>query len=1352
MGGTVRSPSRDDFEVLSLCGSGEYGRVLMVRCVWNQQIYAMKVIAKSNIVLRGNASIAQAIAESEILQTIRHPYIVSLHFAFQDQDHLYLVMDYAGGGDLYALIESRGPLPEAWIKVYAAELVLAVQHVHDLDIVYRDLKPENVMVGLDGHLMLTDFGLAKRLRVARAEDQIADPASPQDPRGGAKAKLPPLVDRNALVDNDIHDRHSTTATICGTPSYLAPEVLKGEHYGLAVDWWTVGCLIYEMATGETPFKGSNMAQMAKKICEGQLFLHSSLPPTLSSLVRMFLRTDPETRLGMGREGVRAIMQHPFFHGIDWEALRQKAVSAPYVPQSDDALPAPPAQRTSQGEELPDHGGLRGGGNTIPKGKVQSPQLTDGHGHAQGHVDDGFQILEEQFRPYAAPLAPVATGGGYDAERSELQALSLEVSLGGTVCAVSPGMFRLLNVDPAKRDDFIGSSWLESEFIVDADRAAFERAFVLAVELARTYVSPPGDSPAGAALSRGKEGPALPEVTVRILPGGPAAHPHLERDSNEMDMATVWLYCQLDVLVVSERVRRHSNAAPEMFSEERRESVANETHRRVIVHAVDRSLQERNKSLVVRRYRWAYSEKRSGAELLRLLDSGMHFDESRTRAALAVHGGNQSSGGFDGYIRRRDRFISAFPDMVHELVSVDVSDDGSQVVTHWAWEGTHLGAYAVSDYDGRPLVMPATKARVQCSGVSIDIVQDGRITKHSAFYDEAELRAQIMRHYPHASPPLRPLRGTAPDGGPAPGQVPPPLYLSRARTNSEPAILAGQQMSVRAVLRMIGGSLGDGLTVVDGSGANPRVLYCNRAFERMSGYTFSELHAAPQGLGLLTGQDTSVAALAQLGRALKSGQPARVLLAHYSKSGRRFLDLVSSSPVSPSDELVAAFRAHAAMAAATAAEAVASEDDEENALINCSRQLGDSRRAARALKLLERGHIFTLSHLDLSHTASEEMAERTQSASRPLHHPPPHPGSTVRNAWGDGQQHQQKQPHPHLPGTHPAGAAHHVPVRRNSSEGHEPPHSAASAASTVAASRDGSPGDLPRRHSGVERGALGTLRRAREAAAEKLERSALDAKMHVAANGGSAPLPGQVSPDSVGSSSNATLSHTGSAARLVSARLAAAEDGRANPMGIPRRMAPIDGMLLERRLRDGGKPDGHDPGIKPAEALQELLLRAAVEGSRISLCISRVGAAEQPLVYVNPGFEALTGYSSEDVLGRNCRFLQTDATDPGNVGQVKQAVAIHAACRVPLYNQSANGRGFWNLLSLHPVNLSSSTADDVSTHAAAHGHVHGVRKDKTKPGLGEYVIGVQTEVSRSELSDIISEASRWRARYVPPALL
>lgn len=268
----------------------------------------------------------------------------------------------------------------------------------------------------------------------------------------------------------------------------------------------------------------------------------------------------------------------------------------------------------------------------------------------------------------------------------------------------------------------------------------------------------------------------PQVTMRVHPRGDPPSPAergVDLDAGdtlpaaeeiEISNRSVWLHCKLDVRLERDaaQARRQSVASVLAGGDGSVPSAAEaagggEAFRRVVVHAVDRTVHERNKAVVARRYRWAYAQKRSAADLQSVMHSGMEFDESRTPAAIAVTRGTQSVGGFDGYLARRDRFLHAFPDMKHELLSLDVSEDGCQVVTHWAWSGTHLGEYRATDFDGRPLVMPPTGARVHNAGVSIDVLKDGRILQHSAFYDEAELRAQIMRHYSPSSPPLRPAQ-------------------------------------------------------------------------------------------------------------------------------------------------------------------------------------------------------------------------------------------------------------------------------------------------------------------------------------------------------------------------------------------------------------------------------------------------------------------------------------------------------------------------------------------------------------------------------------------------------------------
>ena len=200
----------DHFQVHGLCGEGTFGKVMMATKIDTQKVYAMKVIRKE-LLYSDATRVTQAIAEKQVMQQMAarpHPYVISLRFAFQTDENIFLVMDFMGGGDLHNLLEAKGRLREAWVVVYAAEIALALEHVHAHDVIFRDLKPENVMIGVDGHLKLTDFGLSKHLGDVDADDEK------QKKRG--------------------------TATICGTPEYIAPEVLMGRAYSYEFDWWTFG--------------------------------------------------------------------------------------------------------------------------------------------------------------------------------------------------------------------------------------------------------------------------------------------------------------------------------------------------------------------------------------------------------------------------------------------------------------------------------------------------------------------------------------------------------------------------------------------------------------------------------------------------------------------------------------------------------------------------------------------------------------------------------------------------------------------------------------------------------------------------------------------------------------------------------------------------------------------------------------------------------------------------------------------------------------------------------------------------------------------------------------------------------
>jgi len=279
--------TKDDFELLNVIGKGSFGKVMQVKKKDDGKIYAMKVLRKEAIIAR--KQVAHTKAEKSILQKIQHPFIVRLHYAFQTRDKLYMILDYVNGGELFYHLKKEGRFPEARVKFYAAEITCAMAHLHSLQVVYRDLKPENILLDSDGHICITDFGLSKEI----------------NPEEG-------------------------THTFCGTPEYLAPEVLRGQGHGTAVDWWSLGTLIYEMLTGLPPFYSQNINIMYQKILNGELRFPSYVSPEAQSLLEGLLTRDVEKRLGS--RSSEDVKKHPFFKDLDWDKLEKKELDAPWKPK------------------------------------------------------------------------------------------------------------------------------------------------------------------------------------------------------------------------------------------------------------------------------------------------------------------------------------------------------------------------------------------------------------------------------------------------------------------------------------------------------------------------------------------------------------------------------------------------------------------------------------------------------------------------------------------------------------------------------------------------------------------------------------------------------------------------------------------------------------------------------------------------------------------------------------------------------------------------------------------------------------------------------------------------------------
>ena len=274
-----------DFEILQMLGKGSFGEVFLVQKRDNKQLFAMKVLRKDKVMAHNLIKYAKT--ERNVLSYIKHPFIVSLNYAFQTPEKLFLILDYCSGGDLGFQISKEKRFDEARTKIYMCELVLALEELHKRDIIFRDLKPDNIVLDDEGHAMLTDFGLSKE----------------------------------GIFDNTM------TRSFCGSLAYLAPEMIKRQGHGKAVDWYLLGVLLYEMLVGMPPYFSPNRDQLYQNIQNAKLKMPTSLSVETRNLLKELLAREPARRLG-GRRDAEEVKEHRYFHGVSWDAVLRRELKPP----------------------------------------------------------------------------------------------------------------------------------------------------------------------------------------------------------------------------------------------------------------------------------------------------------------------------------------------------------------------------------------------------------------------------------------------------------------------------------------------------------------------------------------------------------------------------------------------------------------------------------------------------------------------------------------------------------------------------------------------------------------------------------------------------------------------------------------------------------------------------------------------------------------------------------------------------------------------------------------------------------------------------------------------------------------
>ncbi|KAI9313690.1 kinase-like domain-containing protein [Dichotomocladium elegans] len=364
------------FYLLRVIGKGAFGKVHLVQHKGTLQEYALKCIRKDRCVELKSAQ--NMISERQLLERINYPLIVNLRYAFQDEDHLFMVLDLMLGGDLRFQLERNGPLSELQVRFYVAEIALSLAYLHRQKIAHRDIKPDNILLDANGHAHLSDFNIAAQF----------------------------------------NEKHPLRWTRAGSLAYMAPEILAKRGYTTSVDWWSLGIVAYELLFGKRPFLGSTGEELTNNILNSPLTFPENVNHTVSDtcidVLTKLLNRNPLERMGCGPDGFEEVKAHPWFNGIVWSTLEKKEATPPFTPSKKESN----FDAVHELEEL-----LLDGEPLRPRRRVMRPGLAENPYNEISEIDRARRLLDEHFLTF--DITKQESWGGYD-EAPNAQELQLHL--------------------------------------------------------------------------------------------------------------------------------------------------------------------------------------------------------------------------------------------------------------------------------------------------------------------------------------------------------------------------------------------------------------------------------------------------------------------------------------------------------------------------------------------------------------------------------------------------------------------------------------------------------------------------------------------------------------------------------------------------------------------------------------------------------------------------------------------------------------------------------------------------------------------------------------------------------------